>query len=275
MHPPEPIPGIPGAIFQRVSQLHPPLPGAMPAGYCAEAIHGRLRCHVPAAGTFLVRDGAVVEFAEAAGADPGGVTLLLHGTARGALIHQRGELPLHAATLVPPKGDVAVAICGATGAGKSTLAAALASRGWALVADDTTRVTWDDDAPCAWPSRGSIKLWRDACAAADIDTTNLTQVTRDLDKFYVPVAAHHLPVRLTTIIELADGPPAKTLSPGERLAQVTRHTFRASQIGPLGMRAEHVRIAARTAATCAMRQLPGRGQRTVAELADMVEAAVR
>src|SRR3569623_476792 len=205
MHPPEPIPGIPGAIFQRVSQLHPPLPGAMPAGYCAEAIHGRLRCHVPAAGTFLVRDGAVVEFAEAAGADPGWVTLLLHGTARGALIHQRGELPLHAATLVPPKGDVAVAICGATGAGKSTLAAALALRGWAL---------------------------------------------------------------------LADGHPANTLSPVERLALVTRHTYRPSQIGPLGMRAEHVRIAARTAATCTMRQLPGRGQRTVAGLADMVEAVV-
>ena len=275
MHICEPVPGIPGATFQRVSQLHPPLPGAMPAGYCAEAIHGRLRCHVPAHGSFLVRDGNVVEFAEAAGADPGWVTLLLHGTARGALIHQRGELPLHAATLVPPGGDTAVAICGGTGAGKSTLAAALIARGWALVADDTTRVTWDGDGPCAWPSRASIKLWRDACAAAGIDTTGLVQVTRDLEKFYVPVAAHKEPVSLTTIIELADGQPAEIMSPGEKLALITRHTYRPSQIRPLGVRAEHVRIAARTATACTMRQLPGRGQLAVGVLADAVEAVAR
>ena len=269
----QPVPGIPGATFRRVERAHEPLPGGRPAGQESHAVEGRLLCVKPGIGSFLARDGTVIEFAEEAGADPGWVTLLLHGTARGALIHQRGELPLHAATLVPPGGGNAVAICGASGAGKSTLAAELNRRGWTLVADDTTRIAWQDGAAVAWPSSGRIKLWRDACSAAGIDVGGLQQVTRDFDKFYVPAAVTAGPVRLGTVFEL-DDTDGGALHGGEKLALITRNTYRPIQIKPLGMHAQHVRIAAQTASACTIARLPGGKRHSPAALADVVEAAV-
>ena len=269
---PEPVPGIPGAEMRQVDWLPDTLPGGAPAGTRMTAKPGQLLLIQPGVGTFLARDGAVIEFAPEADADTGAIDLILHGTARGALIHQRGELPLHAATLVPPGGTRAVAICGRSGAGKSTLGAELSRRGWMLVADDTTRVTWNGDHPLAWPSRDSIKLWKDACEAAGLDTTALTPVMRDYAKFYVQVSSHQQPVRLGTIIELAGEDLEATLSAGDKMALVSRHTYRPAHIQPLGVQREHVRIVAQTASACAMLRLPGDRSLTVAELADRVEA---
>ena len=66
--------------------------------------------------------GATIDVATVPGADAGAVELFLNGSARAALIHQRGELPLHAATLLPPAGGGAVAISGTSGIGKSKFA---------------------------------------------------------------------------------------------------------------------------------------------------------
>lgn len=275
MFPPEPVPGIPGAVFQRVANLHEPLADSEPAGPWSRAAPGQLLCTAPDFGTFLVRGGTSVEYAVVEGVDPGWVTLILHGTARGALIHQRGELPLHAATLVPPGGSAALAICGASGAGKSTLACELARRGWSLLADDTTRVTAEAEGMLAWPSTPHLKLWRDACEAAGIDISGLERVTRDMDKYYVPVATHGTPLSLATIIELADSDASTPLSAGGKAALVTRHTYRPTQIRPLGVQAAHVRIAGRTASACALHQLPGHARLPVEALADAAEAAMR
>lgn len=269
-----PVPGMPGAIIRRVAQLPAQLPDGRPAGHNAQAKPGHLLSVMPGVGTFLARDGTVIEFAQEDDADQGAIALLLNGTARGALIHQRGELPLHAATLQPPGGGPALAICGASGAGKSTLAAELSRRGWLLVADDTTRVTWDGAAPIAWPSRDTIKLWKDACEAAALDTGGLTRVMRNLDKYYVQVAACEQPVKLGAIVELAAPDAAQTLSAGDKLALISRHTYRPGQILPLGVQKEHVRIVARVAAACRMFRLPGERSLPVAVLADRAERAV-
>jgi ATPase subunit of ABC transporter with duplicated ATPase domains len=200
---------------------------------------------------------------------------MLNGTARGALIHQRGELPLHACTLLPPGADRAVAICGRSGAGKSTLGATLSRRGWLLVADDTTRVTWNEDHPLAWPSKDSIKLWKDACERAGLDTASLQRVMRDMEKFYVRVPSHQQPVRLGTIIELSTDIDGRALTAGDRMAMVSRHTYRPTHIQPLGVQGEHVRIVARIASACTMLQLPGDRSLSADALADTVVAAVR
>lgn len=62
------------------------------------------------------------------------VRLYLLGSALGAILHQRGLLPLHACVL--DFGGKAVAFLGHSGAGKSTLAAWLAERGGRLLSDD-------------------------------------------------------------------------------------------------------------------------------------------
>lgn len=268
----QPVPGIPGAVIVKVDALPEQLDGGEPAGHAAYAKPGQLLFAVPGAGRFLVRDGAVIEFVEDDGADPGKIELFLHGTARGALIHQRGELPLHAATLVPPGGGAGLAICGRSGAGKSTLAFELSRRGWLLVADDTTRVTWDGTGAVAWPSRDSIKLWRDICEAGNLDCRTLVQVTRDLDKYYMRVATVDEPKALRTVVELVvDEGAAPVTSPADRMALLTRNTYRAAQIHPLGKQSEHVHIVARAASACGMFRLPGGGALNVRALADAVE----
>ncbi len=270
-----PVPGMPGATIRRVANLPTELPDGKPAGSFAQAKPGHLLSVLPGVGAFSARDGTLIEFAHADDADQGALALHLGGTARGALIHQRGELPLHAATLVPPGGETALAICGASGAGKSTLAAELCRRGWALVADDTTRVTWDGTHPVAWPSRDTIKLWKDACDAAGLDIADLRRVMNGLDKFYVRVAARDKPVRLGTIVELSPSGGADSLSAGDKMALVSRNTYRPAQILPLGIQRQHVRIVAQTAAACALFRFPGDQTMSVSALADMVERLPR
>ncbi|HXC56372.1 MAG TPA: hypothetical protein VNU97_13835 [Rhizomicrobium sp.] len=269
------VPGIPGATIRRVEHLPTQLPGGVRAGPRAQAVTGQLLFVAPHIARFLARDGNLIEFVPDPDADPGAVTLFLNGTVRGALIHMRGELPLHAATLVPPGGDRALAICGPSGTGKSTLGAELSRRGWTLVADDTTRVVWDGDCAMAWPSRDSIKLWRDACEAAGLDIAGLERVTRKLDKYYVRVAARDAPIRLGTIVELAPDCPDTALSGGDKMALVSRNTYRPGQIKALGMQKAHVHIVARIATACAIHRLPGKGALPLAALAEAVERMVR
>jgi hypothetical protein len=271
-----PVPGVPGAAIRGVASLPAVLADASPAGQFAWAKPGQLLLEVPSVARFLVRDGATIDVAVSPDADPGMVRLLLNGSARGALIYQRGDLPLHAATLVPPGGAEGVAICGTAGAGKSTLAAELSRRGWVLVADDTSRVSWNTDHPIAWPSRDSIKLWRDACDAGGLDVAGLERVTRDLDKYYVPVPARSEPVRLATVVELITSGPQQgaALSAGARMSLLTRHAYRQSYIRPLGRQAEFVRLVGRMAGVCRTVQLSGARVRTVGELADDIERMV-
>ncbi|HEX4303139.1 MAG TPA: hypothetical protein VHZ78_10120 [Rhizomicrobium sp.] len=275
MDAPEPVPGLPGATMRRVAELPSHLPDGKPAGQFTHAIPGLALMVMPGTGIFLARDGSTIEFTEEPQADSGAVALYLNGSARGALIHQRGELPLHAATLVPPGGDKALAICGRSGAGKSTLAAELSRRGWALVADDTTRVTWDGARAIAWPSRDTIKLWKDACEMAGIDMAALQRVMRNMDKYYIRVTSHGRPVPLGWILELTPDGAVDLLSAGDKMALVTRNTYRPAQIRPLGMEREHVRIVAQTASATTVFRLPGDRSLSLAALADAVEKAVR
>jgi hypothetical protein len=271
-----PVPGVPDARVWSVTDLPEHLADAAPAGNFTEAKPGELLIALPAIGRFRVREGVSIEVAPAPGADPGAVELLLHGRARTALIHQRGELPLHAASLVPQGGNEAVAICGASGAGKSTLAAELSRRGWRLLADDTTRVTCAEGGPLAWPGRSSIKLWRDACEAAGLDADGLEQVTRTVTKYYVPALARAEPARLGWVFELSrseTGGGALATLP-EKMALLSRHAASSVQIVPLGCASRHVQIVAEVAKACRVVRLAGARATSPTLLADAIEDAV-
>jgi hypothetical protein len=272
-----PVAGVPGAVIRRVDSLPAVLTDAMPAGQFASAKPGQLLLDVPSIARFLVRDGATIDVAADQDADPGKVTLLLNGSARGGLIYQRGELPLHAASLVPPGGDGAVAVCGAAGAGKSTLAAELSRRGWILVADDTSRVSWDAGSAICWPSRDSIKLWRDACEANGVDVAGLERVTKDMDKYYLHVPARSEPIRLATVVELVRNGQGRrdVVSAAEKMSLLTRHAYRQSYIRPLGRQAEFVRMVSQVAGACGVVQLSGARARPVRDLADDIEQMVQ
>lgn len=267
------VPGIPGAATYRVESLPAGIADGEVLNAYTQAKPGELLFSIPGIARFRVRNGDTIEYREEDGADPGLVQLYLHGTARGALIHQRGELPLHAATLVPPGHETALAICGPSGAGKSTLAVELVRRGWLLVADDTTRVTNENGELLAWPSRDTIKLWKDACEAGQIKISDADRVAKDMDKYYVRAPSRDWPVALGTVVELIPGASGDPLGVGEKLALLTRNTYRPAQIKPLAVEQHHVRMVSQVVARCRIMQMPSKGL-PVVELADLVEIAL-
>jgi ABC-type multidrug transport system fused ATPase/permease subunit len=90
----------------------------------------------PRLARLAIRGGREIAVAAAASADPAAIRALVLGPALGVLLHQRGVLALHASSVLLDRG--VVAFLGRSGAGKSTMAAALHRRGHALVADDIT-----------------------------------------------------------------------------------------------------------------------------------------
>ena len=271
------IPGLPGTTVRIVAELPDRLPGAAPAGMYIQACENQLLIAMPGVARYLVRDGMTIDVAPEPGADEGAVAVYLYGSARSALIHQRGELPLHAATLMAPDARSAIALCGASGAGKSTLAAELCRRGWFLVADDTTRVTWNGARAIAWPSHGCIKLWRDACERFGLDTTALERVRAGMDKFMFRVRAAEDPVALTHVVELVTGgaPGVTELNAAAVLDLLSRNTFRPRQVQALGKLAKHMLIVMQVASAARIWQLGQARALGPGELADALEAQLR
>lgn len=166
------------------------------------------------------------------------------GSAMGALLHQRGRLPLHAGA-VETGGGVA-AFTGPSGAGKSTLVLALHDLGLPLAADDicVADLTADGQALVS-PGLIRLKLWRQSLAASGRTADGLTPVAGGLDKHQLPaetVAADaDLPLRALYVLSRADdAPPGIRRLRGVAAARAfIDNTFRGHLVGPMGRSTAH------------------------------------
>ena len=109
------------------------LPRAQARGPAWEHGDGRTLIRHPGGVRFLVEGGDTVRY-DAPGVSAGDVGAFLVGSAWAALALQRGLLPLHASAVRAP--GAVHAFAGTSGAGKSSLAAALGRHGLAFFADD-------------------------------------------------------------------------------------------------------------------------------------------
>jgi hypothetical protein len=109
---------------------------------------------------FLLRQGRWIVVNPAALSQMAVVESMLHGVVGGVVLHQRGDLILHASCVVV--GDRAVAIAGPSGRGKSTLAGALVAQGHGLLTEDLCRIRFADGAAWAIPGSSWLRLWPDA-----------------------------------------------------------------------------------------------------------------
>ncbi len=252
---------IPGVSVQRVEQLDDHLDGAVQVGpYSVARPHALLRV-VPGVGRFLARDATTIEYCTETGADPAAVEALIRGGILGALIHQRGELPLHATALIAPDRTFAIALAGHSGAGKSTIAYELTRRGWMLVSDDLTRVTIDDGRPVAWPGRSRLRLTANSCVHFGIDTALLEPAPNWPDKFVLELPRWNEPVPLASVIclERVDGElRLTTLRGAAALALLTEQTYRIHYVSALGMIESHLKLIAATASSAKVKRAFGR-----------------
>jgi hypothetical protein len=140
---------------------------------------GRARFGVDGVADFLVEQGRRITVAPILSADSSDVRLFLLGSGFGYLCHQRGVVPLHAAT-VDIDGE-AVSFAGQSGAGKSTLADAFARRGHRVLSDDVSPV--DTARGLILPSLQRIRLWADSLDNAGFDPARLERCRAGLEKY--------------------------------------------------------------------------------------------
>ena len=141
------------------------------------------------------------------GARAADLRLWLLGSAFGALLHQRGSLPLHVSAVKAPGG--VWAFTGESGEGKSTLAGFLHKRyGWPLVSDDVSVIEQVGLVPFIQPGPRKLKLWADALEHLEFNGCKSVRDLSNTDKFqlYLPGESGYQPQALhaLVILESAD-----------------------------------------------------------------------
>lgn len=192
---------------------------------------------VPGVARFLATDGCDVVIERQSPATDADAAPFLMGTVVGALLHQRGQLVLHASTvMVQGRG---VMLCGASGAGKSTLAAALCQAGCTFVSDDLTAIRFDGDgAPVALPDGRRHRLWLDAAGRLGLADRLGPPVRPHIRKYHVDPLGDRPPghgqpdsVQLGTIIVLREAqqlqqPELTVLEPADAAALLCGEIYR-------------------------------------------------
>ena len=197
---------------------------------------------------FLLSGGREIIFEPAPGVEAGDVAIFLVGTVFGILLHQRGEIVLHASAV--RVAGKAVLFCGASGSGKSTLAAALAQRGFPTVSDDFCAVTLTAGAaPMVQPDGRHLKLWAQAIEKLDLAERRGAPVRKQLEKFFVePSIALAEPLPLGAVYALREArPPHK---PGIERPNVVdaalilrRNAYRPLLVNRMDQKADYFRAA--------------------------------
>ena len=103
------------------------------------------------------------------------------GACMGAVLFQRGLLPLHANAV--NVGDSAVLLAGERGAGKSTLAAALRASGHQVISDDLCCLEECRNKFRVRPGYQRLRLWRESLSLLGISCHGLAKVRPELEKY--------------------------------------------------------------------------------------------
>jgi hypothetical protein len=244
-----PLPGFPEAdgrgetVEARFAPVAPPREGQV------AAVDGALLLDVPDVARFRIAHGREILIDPAPGASERNLRVFLLGSAMGALLHQRGVLPLHANAV--EIGGRAVAFLGRSGAGKSTLAAWFADRGHRILCDDVCAVTLDDrGAPLVLPGVPRLRLWADALVSAGRDSADYERSFDGQEKYDVPAAsaAADRPLALAACYVLArvgegegEGERIDRLAGAAAVDALVANTYRGRFATMLGLTGEHLR----------------------------------
>jgi hypothetical protein len=209
---------------------------------------------VPRVGRYLICGGREILVDPAPEASERNVRLFLLGSAFGALLHQRGLLPLHA-NAIEIEGR-AFAFSGHSGAGKSTMAAWFHDRSHRILSDDVCVVGFDEQGQAlAYPGIPRLRLWREALEASGRAAEGFHRSFDDLDKYDVPTEreAPLQPLPLAGIYllrkaEEGDGGAEVTRLTGvDAVDTLVSNTYRGGYLRTIGRTGEHLAACLRVA----------------------------
>jgi hypothetical protein len=227
---------------------------------------------------YAINNGDEIVIDRAPQATDGDVRVFLLGSAIGALLHQRGLLPLHASAIETRLG--AVAFMGQVGLGKSTLAAAFHRRGYRVLTDDVCAVSLDADGkPLVTPAYPQLNLWADALEQIGETKENLPLTRLVNAKYGRSVSDGYTtnPVPLCAVYELRthDGgsPPSLSRVTGrEKMWLLRDNTFRLSFLAGMEHDEQYLRLVLATAQHISAARVSRPQQPFLLdELADLVE----
>ena len=270
----------PPDVTVRLGTVPRELPAA--AGPCTrrafwEARRDAFLMHFEGVARYLVTDGRNV-LVEPWGGGDDDVACIFAGTPLTALLQQRGMATFHAAAVRTAAG--AALLLGRSGDGKSSLAAALVERGYALVGDDVTAVVLRDGAATAVPGFAALRLWRHTLDKMRVADRAGARVRGTLEKYWVSAprfCGESLPVRAAFELTSHNRPDIRIepVAPGEAFSVLTKHAHRRRVMDALGQRPAHFHAAAAIArAVPVMRVTRPDHPFLLEELADRVEARV-
>jgi len=154
-----------------------------------------LTISVEEVGRFRVSNGDTVIVDPWPGATPAEIDLYLAGSVMGAVLHQRGMLPLHCNAFACD--GRAILLCGDSGAGKSTLAAWFESRGYPLLTDDVCAVTFTREGRAVGhPGMPRLRLWDDARHAMGRSKAPVSSIPWAEGKFEIEMHADRVRAEL-------------------------------------------------------------------------------
>jgi hypothetical protein len=170
-------------------------------------------------------------------ADPGtaieDTATYLTGPILGFVLRRRGVISLHASAVEVGAG--ALVMIGPHGAGKSTAAAALATRGCPLITDDVLHVRRSESSWLAEPFAAGLRLWPEGASLVLGSTIALRALTptwdkRALDSGSFGVTSAREPVAIRSLVFLewsespADSPRLAPIGAAESVVRLATHS---------------------------------------------------
>lgn len=191
---------------------------------------------------YLVNNGNSIIVEPHPEADPDLLRLFLFGSAFGALLFQRGILPLHGCSIITPRG--AAVFLGHSGYGKSTLAGIFHKRGYSVLSDDVSAVTSTDGVPHIIPSYPRMLLWSDTMEHIGLDSTDLKLAHARENKYQVPISnSSNKPSPLYAIYILnptnTDEIEITPINGFDKINALTEHTYRGQFLEAMKLTSQH------------------------------------
>lgn len=238
-----------------------------------EVSPGRFLLRLQGVASYLVKDGDEIIVDKAPNGDHDSVRLFLLGPVLGALLHQKGMLPLHASAIETENG--AVLFGGVSGVGKSALAAIFSSRGYRVIADEFSVV--DADSTNVQPAFPRLLLWSDVIEQAGLWSPDVRPARPGLRKYHVPVqetfARSALPIRAIYVVRVTLGGNSgiSRLAGLAKVSKLMDCTYRRQFLKGMNSERRHLdqvtRIARSTTISTVARPITG----TLIETADLIE----
>ena len=207
----------------------------------------------------------------------------LLGSVMGFVLRLRGITCLHASAIAA--GDYAVAFVGSPGTGKSTLAAALAQKGFPVLSDDIVALTEEEAGFYVQPGYPRLNLWPDSVRLLFGHEDALPSITPTWDKRYLGLdedgedsrrfARQPLPLRAIYFLDAREAalsdPAVKEVAGREAFMALVANTYLNYLLDP-EMRSREFDVLARVAVSIPMRRV--RSGANLTALASLCETIV-